>query len=172
MRVAWLTLVAALASAPMASSQSFEDAVRANVALAVTLCTNGMMSGSSASSLFGSSGFAYRAIDRGTNDHGVALGVDHFFDAPAETAKAEVMAADGPMGLCKVLTRHLGEDAVRQIVSNALWPEYAGAELRGPNEWIVRGAAELPLIITLRTIADNHRYEAPGTVEVSMAFPG
>jgi len=37
---------------------------------------------------------------------------------------------------------------------------------------LIREGDALPLIVQTDTIGTNHRYEAPGTVRVTMSFPG
>lgn len=152
-------------------AQSLEEAVRANVALATRTCVTAMFSGTPPEMLFTPAGFTYRAVDRGTNDYGVDLGTGHYFDAPADTAKAEVPNIGGPAGLCKVTTTHMKEVPFAALVAAVIFERYPGAQTSGLHQWTVRQGQRLPLIVAVRTV-DRHRYEAPGTVEVSMGFPG
>ena len=70
------TLLALLATLP-AKAQTFEEAVRANVWLATSLCTDAMIIGTPPATLFGAAGFVYRGIDRGVNSYGIAQGISH-----------------------------------------------------------------------------------------------
>lgn len=168
-----LTLIACLITAPLAAQgQSFEDAVRANVALATTLCAKAMMQGASPSTVFGNAGFVYRGVDRGVNEYGISRGTGHYFDAPAQTAKAEVMNPDGHPALCTVSTTHMTQSELSSLVASVLHRDFSGVEPQGADQWFIRNHTGLPLIISTSTIGTNHRYEAPGTVTVGMSFPG
>jgi hypothetical protein len=158
-------------TATAAQAQTFEDAVRANTQLATGLCLQVMIQRAAPRQVFSAAGFTYRAEDRGVNDHGAALGLDHYFDAPAGTAKAETDDPDGA-GLCMVMTPHLSEPALAQIVAGELFRLHPGTQARGAAEWSVPTSSGLQLIVTTDTIGTNHRYEDPGTVRVSMVFPG
>jgi hypothetical protein len=120
---------------------------------------------------FGNSGFVYRAIDRGVNDYGIALGLDHYFDAPASTAKAEV-DDPGRAGLCMVFSTHLSEVDLGQIVASEVFRLYPGTRPRTEFGWSIPTPSGLPLIVNTDTIGTGHRYEEPGTVRGTMSFPG
>ncbi|WP_187430272.1 hypothetical protein ROLI_007830 [Roseobacter fucihabitans] len=170
-RASYIPLALVALSTLPAKGQSFDDAVRANTQLATALCLQVMIDRTIAQTTFGASGFAYRAIDRGTNEHGIALGLDHFFDAPADTVKAEVDFPDRNAGICMVYTTHLAEPAFADIVAATIFQRFPGAQVRGPTEWFISTPSGLPLIVSTSTI-NRHRYEAPGTVMVSMGYPG
>ena len=160
-----------LALAAPATAQTFPEAVRLNAALATSLCLDAMLTGSAPAPLFTSAGFTYRAIDRGVNSNGVKLGLDHYFDAPADTAKAEVVNPNTHPGLCQVLTTHMTEAEFSQVVAGVIFRKHPGATVRSAREWYVTVGGGLPLIVTVSTIT-RHKYETPGTVIVSMSFPG
>lgn len=164
-------LLTLLVAAVTARAQSFEDAVRANIALATRTCVTAMFAGTPAETLFVPAGFAYRGVDRGTNDYGVDLGTGHYFDAPAGTAKVEVPAIGQHPGLCTVTTTHLQETPFAALIAAVLLDQYPGMQTTGRHQWTIRQGNGLPLIVSVNTI-DRHRYEAPGTVQVSMSFPG
>lgn len=164
-------LISLLLAAPVAA-QTVEEAARSNVALGTGLCVDAMLNGSAASTVFGTAGFVYRGVDRGTNSYGVALGVDHYFDAPADTAKVKVMELTNHPGLCQVYTTHLDETEMARVVSGVLYQKHPGTTAKGFSEWIVRQGENLPLIVTVSSIGTSHRYETPGTVTVTMGFPG
>lgn len=170
--LAGLAACIALAGVAPAGAQSLSEAARANVALATSLCADAMLAGMSADMLFRNAGFVYRAVDRGVNSYGVALGLDHYFDAPANTAKAEVGAPRGHPQICMVTSGHMTEIDLGSIVAGVLFQKYPGTIPSGVNTWSVRAGNALPLIVSVDTIGTNHRYEAPGTVRVSMSFPG
>lgn len=165
-------IVIALISAQLAAAQSFEEAVRANAALALRLCTQAMIDGTSSAAVFAPAGFAYRSIDRGVNSYGIALGLDHYWDAPADTVKVSVANPDGHPGLCQVLTTHLTQPALDALLRETLFQTHPGARMGSENSIMIDTPSGLPLIITTRTITNNHRYEPPGTVEVTMGYPG
>mgnify|MGYP006879680505 CR=1 FL=1 len=131
-----------------------------------------MLNGTSANAIFGNSGFVYRGVDRGVNSYGVTLGRAHYFDAPADTVKTQVANPNGHPGICSVYTPHLPEAELSGIVANLLFRKFPRLESRGTNQWVIRQGTHLPLIVSIRTISSDHRYEAPGTVQVSMSFPG
>lgn len=167
-----VAIFAALAAlAAPAAGQSLQEAARANVALTARLCMQVMLDRTPAQQLFGAAGFGYRAIDRGTNDHGVDLGTHHYFEAPAETAKAKVddPAASGTS--CTLYTGALPEAEVRHLIQSVIAQAYPQAQVTPGNELAVRNLSDLPLLISPRTIT-RHRYEPEGTVEVFFGFPG
>ncbi len=158
-------------SAATGVAQSLQEATRANVALASQLCLNVMLHQVVPQQAFGTAGFVYRGIDRGINDYGVALGIDHFYEAPSDTAKVEVTNPTGPNGLCKVLTAHMPEAELRGLVTAIIMQIYPQASISQQPEMIVRNISPLPLLVSTNTIT-RHRYEAAGTVQVSFYFPG
>ena len=166
-RASLLVLLAALP----AHGQSFDEAVRANVALATRTCITAMFSRTPPEALFLQAGFTYRGVDRGVNDFGVRLGTSHYFDAPADTAKAEVPNIGAPAGLCTVTTTHMLEVPFAALVAQTVLSQDPRAQTTGLHQWTLRQGNGLPLIVSVSTIT-RHRYEAPGTVEVSMSFPG
>ena len=166
------TLAIASQAAAQNIAPSFEVAVQTNFALATDLCMQTMLSGAPPSGIFTAAGFIYRAADRGVNQFGVDLGSGHYFDAPAETAKAEVINPNTHPGLCTATTRHLDQAAAAQLIGAMILQRFPTTDASQPNQWIVRGQGPLPLIISIGTIGTNHRYEQPGTVQVSMTFPG
>lgn len=167
-------LAAGLALCPgdKALAQTFDEAVRANLSLATTLCLQTMIQRIPPTTAFVGAGFVYRNVDRGVNDYGVALGLDHYFDAPADTARAEVDEPNGTAGLCQVYSTHLTEGELAAIVGGTLAAFYPATQMRSPTEWSIPTPSGLPLIVTTETIGSNNRYEAPGTVRATMVYPG
>ncbi len=164
--------VAFLGFGQAAPAQTFKEAVQMNVGLATTLCLEVMIRRTPAVTAFGNAGFVYRSADRGVNNYGVALGPDHYFDAPADTVKAELDTPNDIAGICQVLTTHLSETELTEIVAETIFRVYPGARVQGPNQWFIDTPSGLPLIVGTDTIGTNHRYEVPGTVRVGMSYPG
>ncbi len=167
-----LSVGLALAGTLPASAQTFDQAVRSNIALAISLCVDVMFGAATPAAAFVNAGFAYRGIDRGVNSYGIARGTGHYFDAPANTTKAQVLDPNQHPGLCSVFTTHMGEAEVATLIRQVLFIKNPGTQVRGPTEWFMQQGSGLPLIVTVNTIGTNNRYEAPGTVQVSMVFPG
>ena len=166
-----LTLLLALAAAPL-QAQSFDEAVRSNTWLATDLCLQVMLDRASPRAVFGAAGFVLRSEYRGVNAYGIDLGYNHYFDAPADTVKAQLPEPDQMAGLCTVMTTHLSEADFAGVVAQAVRTRYPQAEQHSASVIMLRRSpGDLPLIITTRTI-ERHRYEPAGTVEVSMGFPG
>jgi hypothetical protein len=113
-----------------ASSQGFDDAVRANVALALQLCLMETGSAQATVSAFTGAGFAYST--RGTPGRDVW----HQFAAPADTVRAELyegqLAPD-----CAVMSDHIGTTAAIPVVGallNQLYPgRFALEQTEGPG---------------------------------------
>jgi hypothetical protein len=165
---------ALLIAAPNLSlAQTFDEAVRTNVAIATRLCLSVMIDRAGPRDVFEAAAFVYREEDRGTNDFGVDLGSGHYFDAPADTVHVEVPDPDAYAGICTLYTMHLDEAALIDVVSEALFPMFPAAQVRTePNfSLMIETASGLPLILQTFTV-ERHRYEAPGTVQLSMSYPG
>lgn len=171
MRRAALIVTLSLILPAALAAQTVLEAAAANVGLATQLCLRHMLERTAPASLFTQAGFVYRQTDRGTNRHGIHRGYGHYFDAPAQTAKIEVPRADQFAGLCTVTSSQMSEPQLASIVGGVVLRSYPNVEVRSPTEWIVRVGTNLPLIVSTTTI-QRHRYEAPGTVSVSMVFPG
>lgn len=168
-----LVVGAAMMLAGQAAAQSFEEAVRSNTWLAMDLCLQVMLDRVSPAAAFGGAGFVLRSEYRGVNDFGIDQGYGHYFDAPADTVKAQLPEPDRMAGNCAVMTVHMNEPAFADVIRQALQYRYPQAEIRSATQITLRrNPSDLPLIITVSTIGTNHRYEPAGTVQVSMGFPG
>ena len=155
-----------------ASAQSFDEAARSNTWLATDLCLQVMLDRVSPRAVFGAAGFVLRSEYRGVNEYGIDLGYSHYFDAPADTVKAQLPEPEQMAALCTVMTTHLSEAEFAGVVAQAVSARYPQAEMRSAAEiFLRRSPGDLPLIITTGTI-ERHRYEPAGTVEVTMGFPG
>lgn len=171
-RLALISLLALTQPALAQQNDPMRDAARANVLGLTYWCAEVMFRRASAAQAFPAAGFTYRVVDRGVNQSGIRRGQSHYFDAPANTAHAEVDATNRPAGLCRVYTRLLNQPEVEATVGSTLRQYYPTVEQRGPGSWSVRSGGSLPLLIDIYTIGNNNRYESPGTVQVSMTYPG
>jgi len=118
-----LALPALLAAAP-APAQTFEEAVRHNLAAAVEYCVRGGTSMQGWVDSFVAAGFGYsRRGDPGFE-------VYHQFQAPADTVFAEIY--DGQMAPdCRVQTKHLGVTEAITLVGEMLDRHFPGRFARG-----------------------------------------
>lgn len=122
-----LAAIALLSLAAPAWAQTFEDAVRANTALALELCL-GRGDPAAMAERFRAAGFAER-VERST----VNSDTTHHFTAPAETASVELYYGEMPEH-CGVSTMHLGvSDAagVLDAVVPRLFPGYVRKVVQG-----------------------------------------
>ena len=159
--------------APMpAATMTTQEAAQINARLAFSICVQIMIDRVSPRAAFGAAGFTYRAIDRGVNTHGVVLGLDHYFEAPADTAKAKVPNPDQMAGICTVYSKHIPEATLASIVASEAYRRSPATTGRGATQWSIPTSSGLPLIVSVSTITNRHRYEPAGTVQVSMSFPG
>lgn len=113
-----LLLALTLTAPATAPAQSFEEAVRSNVSLAVQLCAGSHQSADLWLGAFRAAGFAERVERLNPGD------TNHHFDAPAGTATATVyigqMAPD-----CTVTSNHLGVTAASALMDDIVpraWP--------------------------------------------------
>jgi hypothetical protein len=166
------TLCAAAICSTSASAQTFDEAVRTNIWLATQACLDTMISREAANVVFGSADFTYRAFDRGVNEFGIDRGRAHYFEAPAETARAQVDTPDGIAGICHVFSVHLSEAELAAVMRAVVFQSHPGARVREPNQLLIDTPSGLPLIVTTRTVGTNNRYETPGTTTVAMGYPG
>ncbi|MEM8802040.1 MAG: hypothetical protein AAGF55_05865 [Pseudomonadota bacterium] len=172
MRLAFIALL--IVSQPLLAQQNatLRDAARGNVLGLTYWCVEVMLNRVIAAQVFPGAGFTYRAADRGVNEYGINRGTGHYFDAPAKTAHARVDDPNRPSGFCSVYTAHLNQAEVEATVAETLRQYFQTAQQRSAASWSVRSANGLPLLIDISTIGNNHRYEAPGTVQVTMVYPG
>ncbi|MGI3169172.1 hypothetical protein ACRARG_08480 [Pseudooceanicola sp. C21-150M6] len=161
-----------LALALPAHAQNLREAALNNVAVATRICADVSLRQLAPRPAFTSAGFTYRAENRGVNKYGVNLGYGHYFDAPADTAKAQVAEPDRYAGTCYVYTKHASQGEVEALVMDVLRSAYPNARIERSNSGtILYNLSPLPLIVSVSTISRN-RYETDGTISVSMSFPG
>lgn len=172
--IRWALISLLTLAQPVLAQQgvTLRDAAQANVTGLTYWCVEVMFRRAQAAQAFPAAGFTYRKVDRGVNEYGIHRGSSHYFDAPANTAHAEVDDTSRPAGLCTVYTTHLNQADMAAIVGRTLYQYFPTTEQFSPTSWHISLDGGLPLIIELSTIQNNHRYETPGTVRVSMTYPG
>ncbi|MBC56255.1 MAG: hypothetical protein CL814_04905 [Confluentimicrobium sp.] len=110
-------------AAASVAAQSHEEAARANVAIAVELCSASYPSSEAWLGAFRAAGFAERVENLGNGD------LNHHFTAPADTASAVIylgqMAPD-----CTVTTRYMGVTETSQMIGAMLEQRSPGKYLR------------------------------------------
>ncbi len=165
-------IILVVLSAAAVRAQTFQDAVRANFVLATDLCLSVMIQRTLPATAFGTAGFTYQTVDRGVNQYGIHRGYDHYFDAPAETARAEVDDPNRIAGLCYAFTAHLSLPEASQLVAGLITQRYPSVDSSRPNQWVIR-AGELPLIVNISQGSNTAQLAAgPNAVSVSMTYPG
>lgn len=170
-RLALISLLALTQPVLAQQTVTLRDAAQANVSGLTYWCVEVMFRRAQAALAFPNAGFTYRAVIRGVNEYGVDRGIGHYFDAPAETAHAQVDDPNRPAGLCSVYTTQLNQSEVAAIVGRTLRQYYPAARQSGAASWSITANGGLPLLIDISTI-QNSRYETPGTVQVTMSYPG
>ena len=168
----FLLVVLAIAGWRSVKAQEFDYAVRANTSLATALCLDVMIARVLPQPAFEQAGFTYRKDIRPVNSFGVQPSPGHYFDAPTDTAKAQVDAPDRIAGICTVFTKHLNQPDLNKVVSDTILRRFPNVQSRGPGQWSIATQGGLPLLIGTQTIGTNNRFETPGTVSVSMSYPG
>lgn len=171
-RAVLISLVLLAAPASAQQTITLKDAAMGNVSLLSRICMSVMFRQAQNGAAFVNAGYTYRSVDRGVNQYGVHRGVAHYFDAPADTAQAEVDDPNRPAGICMVYSKQLNEGEFTSVVASAINQFYPTAQRRGPNQWSISLNGGLPLILSISTIGNNNQYQAPGTVQLSMSYPG
>lgn len=127
-----------------AAAQSFEDAVRANLALALSLCVS-PTSGPQKAAQFRAAGFG-ESVERASNGD-----TTHTFTAPAATVVVEHYYGQTPEA-CSVRTAHLGVTAASQVL-DGLIPQRFPTYVRRVDQGPVNPSTGLPALCA--------RYEDP-----------
>lgn len=147
-----------------ASAQGFDDAVRANLALALQLCLTETGSAQATVSAFVGAGFAYST--RGTPGQDVW----HQFAAPSDTVRAELyegqMAPD-----CTVMSDHIGTTAAIPVVGailNQLYPgRFAMEQTEGPGcASFTDNSRAIPFVVSVRGGGEMQPCADTGTVHI------
>ena len=157
-------LVLAIAAAP-AGAQSFDEAVRANLTLALQLCLAQTGSTQATVNAFAAAGFAYSW--RGTP------GVDiwHQFAAPAGTVTAELY--DGQMAPnCDVMSNHIGTGAAVPLVGALLAQLYPGRFVMEQREGpacasFTDTAPAIPFVVHVSGGGETRPCAETGTLHIS-----
>lgn len=126
-----ILVAATLAASAPAAAQTFGDAVRANLALAVDLCVQHMGTERSLVGAYNAAGFTLTGQQRSGSTG------TYRYAAPADTVSAELTSFS-----CDIATRHLGTGAsvplARDVLNGRLggnFKEFAGSGTRtGPQE--------------------------------------
>lgn len=149
----------------LTSAPTFDEAVRANLAVALQLCLMDTGSAPATVSAFVGAGFAYST--RGTP------GVDvwHQFAAPAATVTAELyegqMAPD-----CAVMSDHIGTAAAIPVVGtllNQLYPgRFAFDQSEGPGcASFTDYAPAIPFVVSVRGRGEDRPCADIGTIHIT-----
>lgn len=133
-------ILVSLAALP-AGAQSFDAAVRANVALAIELCLRNMPLVDEARAAFAEAGFTHTIEDFGGGE------VIHWYAAPADTANVAIVPG-GPATECRVTTGHMG-------VTEAVAFAGAVAQDRFPAMNYAYGTMENTPAITAQNMGDR-----------------
>ncbi|MGC9420546.1 MAG: hypothetical protein ACP5EN_16405 [Rhodovulum sp.] len=120
MRVAVALACAALALAAPAKAQTFEEAVRENMALGLRLCLSGGSDMQAWANMFRAAGFAER-VERSSGNSDTT----HFFTAPAGTAEVELYYGELPEH-CVVRTDHMGVTDASALLDQIVPQIYPG----------------------------------------------
>jgi hypothetical protein len=159
-----LLFVAALLAAPPAVAQSFEDAVAANVTLALQLC---LAPGGPAATVaaFQRAGFAYST--RGTP----GFETWHVFAAPAGTARAEVYEGQTAPS-CEVFTDHIAPAAAAPFVGQVLNQVAPGRFRQDPPSGygcasFSDNAPAIPFVVAVGAADDSQGCPAAGPTRIS-----
>jgi hypothetical protein len=170
-------VAAALLGPAAASAQSFEEAVRANLLLALQLCmiedrANVVVAA------FTAAGFQYWRDDQSMPNF---LNVYHRFHAPADTVSVELYEGDiAPH--CRAESRHIGPTATAQMIGPWLEQTFPGQfEYRPPGTvihgsttdcpsfWIPEPPGGLPFEVWIGTASEG---ETCATAQTVTVMPG
>ena len=113
-------LLGATFAAYKANAQTFDEAVRMNVALALQLCNTPGWNGNLRASQFRAAGFSER-VDRST----VNSDTTHFFNAPADTVSVEFYYGEMPEH-CIVTSNHLSASDASAVLDSVIPRLYPG----------------------------------------------
>ena len=106
--------MAAICALPLpTAAQTMDDAVRANVALALKICVDSRANPAAAIAAFQAVGFDYKPTAEANGD------TWHRFFGPAETMRAEILVGQTAPS-CDVHTNHLPPDLAARFVRSVL----------------------------------------------------
>ena len=153
------------AGAQPALAQTFDEAVRGNIAIALQLCLMETGSAQATVNAFSAAGFAYSW--RGTP----GFDVYHQFAAPAETVTAELY--EGQMAPnCDVMSDHIGTTAAVPVVGallNQLYPgRFVLEQSSGPGcASFTDDAPAIPFIVSVRGRGEDRPCADIGTIHIT-----
>ncbi|MBF9029001.1 hypothetical protein HKCCE3408_01215 [Rhodobacterales bacterium HKCCE3408] len=179
----WVAFPIALVAAgpAFAQAQSFDEAVRTNVAVAVDVCLRVMTERLVPSETIPPAGFSYRAVDNQATYGGAAQGFTHYYDAPGDTVRIRVIDPDAFRGSCHVETTHLGVDATAAIVESVVayrrpdaQRQMTGNEAAAMCEiWTIQTGSDAPVAVYMNSGTQGARgCPEDGTARVAMEIPG
>ncbi|MEM1386782.1 MAG: hypothetical protein AAF748_10040 [Pseudomonadota bacterium] len=135
MRIFFTLVALILLQSPNPSqAQSFDDAVRGNLALALKLCLSGQPSMEAWAQTFYAAGFTGR-VDRATGNSDTT----HYLSAPADTVQVELYYGEMPE-YCQVSSQHLGVGDAATIL-DLVAPQMRPGYRRGAQPSTNGGAA-------------------------------
>lgn len=149
-------------------AQSFDEAVRSNLTLAVELCVHDILGTQPGLTGFRAAGFAYRMDGQPGQD------VYHRFHAPADTVSSEIY--EGQMAPhCAVRTAHLGLGEAIALVNTLLHERFPGkfrfaGDAQNPCRGFVETAGRaLPVEVLFGSANDSAGCVEDGTTRITIA---
>lgn len=122
-----LAALAVVACMAAVRAQTLDEAVRANMSLALSLCLSTVPDQTTMNAAFSAAGFSLSPEDFGDGN------VAHWFHAPANTVTVLVVGR-GQEGFCAVSTQHMGIPAAVTFAGEALDALYPGVFTYGDME--------------------------------------
>ncbi|MBF9035314.1 hypothetical protein HKCCE2091_13800 [Rhodobacterales bacterium HKCCE2091] len=119
-RLSLACLAVAVLAGAAAPAQTFDEAVRTNVTVAIDVCLTHMLDRRIPAEVFPPAGFTHRVIDNQAAFGGGASGFSHFYDAPNDTAQVRVIDPERFSGSCGVTTDHLGIAETAALVDSVV----------------------------------------------------
>lgn len=173
---------AGLLAVPLsASSQSFDDAVRANLALGIELCVRGVPDATTLKSSLGSAGYV-PTVERFGNTETL-----HHFAAPANTAVVTVFEGQLPAD-CRISSSHMGVAEAVAFTGEVLEARFPGVFTYGNMEntppvtvetlgtrWemctgYIGWAGQRPIYVTLGNAGQDPACIADGTTQILISM--
>ena len=134
-----LTFLSAICLGSPALAQTFDEAVRINLALGVQLCTQRVAGVENRVDMFRAAGFSERVERTNVNSD-----TTHYFTAPAETVLVELYYGEMPEE-CSVSTNHLGVTGASEVLDAAI-PRLFPGYVRKVAQGSINPATGLPAI--------------------------
>ncbi len=122
-----LSALAVLACMAAARAQTIEEAARANLELALSLCLRAGPGQEALNAAFLQAGFAYTPEDFGGGE------IAHWFEAPARTVTV-LVSSEGRHGYCAAQTDHVGVSDALALAGSVLEAQFPGVFTYGEME--------------------------------------